>query len=56
MKGKADFQGEIIKKYQKYIDEILKKNYTPESLGQFQPDLAQSILGCRGFKFCSNED
>ena len=34
----------------KYIDEILKSSY-PEPLGQFQPNLAQSILGWRGFKF-----
>ena len=24
---------------------------TPDSLGKFQPNLAQSILGCRGFNF-----
>ena len=30
---------------------ILKKSSPPEPLGQFQPNLTQSILGWRGFKF-----
>ena len=50
MKGPALFQGQIITKLWKYIDEI-KKSSSPEPLGQFQPNLAQSILGWRGFKF-----
>ena len=50
MKGSTFFQGEIIKKYWKYIDEF-EQSSTPESLSQFQPNLAQSILGWRGFKF-----
>ena len=29
----------------KYIDEILKKSSSPEPLNQFQPNLAQIILG-----------
>ena len=33
----------------KYIDEIRKSS--PEPLSQFQPNLAQSILRWRGFKF-----
>ena len=28
---------------------------SPEPLGHFQPNLAQSILGCMGFQVCSNE-
>ena len=31
-------------KYRKYIDKI-KKSSSPKPLGQFQPNLAQSILG-----------
>ena len=50
MKGSALFQGEIITKLRKYIDKI-KKSSSQEPLGQFQPNLAQSILGCRGLKF-----
>ena len=50
MKGPALFQGKIIMKWWKYIDEN-KKSSSPEPLGQFQPNLAQSILGWRGFKF-----
>ena len=50
MKGPALLQGEIITKYRKYIDKI-KKSSSPEPLGQFQPNLAQSNLGWRGFKF-----
>ena len=42
--GSALFQGEIIRKNRKYIDEI-KKSSSPEPLGQFQPNLAQSIFG-----------
>ena len=41
-------QGEIIRKLQKFIEEILKSFSEP--LGQFQPNLAQSILGWWGFK------
>ena len=37
MKDHALFQGEIITKLQKYIDEIFKKN-SPEPLGQIQPN------------------
>ena len=37
------FQGEILTKELKYIDEILK-SFPPEPLGQFQLNLAQSIL------------
>ena len=29
---------------------------SPEPIGQFQPNLAQSILGCRGFKFIQMKD
>ena len=50
MKGPALFKGEIIREQRKYIDKI-KKSSSPEPLGQFQPNLAQSILGWRGFKF-----
>ena len=49
MKGHTLFQGEIIRKKQKYIDKIFKSS--PEPLGQFQPNLEQSILGWRGFNF-----
>ena len=48
MKGRALFQGEIITKQWKYIDEI-KKSSSSEPLGQFQPNVAQSIFGWRGF-------
>ena len=34
-----------ILKYSKYIYEIFKKSSSLEPLGQFQPNLAQSILG-----------
>ena len=50
MKGPALFQGEIIMKWWKYIDKILKSS-SPEPLGQFQPNLAQCIFGWKGFKF-----
>ena len=40
---------------QNYIDKIKKKSSPPEPLGQFQPNLAQCILACRGFKFVQNE-
>ena len=33
------------------MDEIFKKKPSPEQLGQFQPNLAQNILGWREFKF-----
>ena len=36
IKGPVQFQGEMIKKKQKHIDEILK-SFSPKSLGQFQP-------------------
>ena len=49
MKGSALFQGEIITKKCKYIDEI-KKSSSPEPLGQFQPNLAQCILRWWGLK------
>ena len=55
IKGPAFFQGEIIMKEQKYIDEI-KKSSPPEPLVEFQPNLAQSILGWRGFKFIQMKD
>ena len=48
--GPTLFLREIITKKRKYIDEI-KKSSSPEPLGQFQPNLAQSILGWMGFKF-----
>ena len=38
----------------KYIDEIFK--YFPEPLGQFQPNLAQSILEWSGFKNVKDEE
>ena len=41
--------GWIIRKQQKYIDKILKSSTEPQS--QFQPNLEQSILGYRVFKF-----
>ena len=50
MKGPALFQGEIITKYRNYFYEI-KKSSSPEPLDQFQPKLAQSNSGQRGFKF-----
>ena len=50
MKGPTLYQGEIITKYLKYIGKI-KKSSSPEPLGLFHPNLAQCILGCRGFKF-----
>ena len=39
----------------KYIDEILKSS-SPEPLGQFQPNKAESILGWRRFKFVQVKD
>ena len=42
------FQGEKIMKLRKYIDNFRKSS--SEHLGQFQPNLAQSILGWREFK------
>ena len=44
MKGPTFFQGEIITKYQKYIDKLYKSS-SPEPMGQFQRSLAQCILG-----------
>ena len=49
MKGPSLFQVEIIMNSQ-----ILKS--LPEPLGQFQPNLAQSIHGWRGFNFLTNEE
>ena len=50
MKGHVLLHGgdnsEIVNFYSKYI-----KTSSPEPLGQFEPNLAQSILGWRGFKF-----
>ena len=54
MKGSALFQGEIITKLRKYIDKFLKSS-SPEPLSQFQPNLAQIILGWRGFKVVQME-
>ena len=51
MKGPALFQGEIIKEIVNYFNEILKNSYFPESLGQFQANLTQSVLGSMEFKF-----
>ena len=48
--GLALLQAEIITKEQKYIHEINQSSST-EPLGHFQPNLAQSIVGWRGFKF-----
>ena len=49
MKGHSLFQGEITKKQQKK-DEIFNSTpeSTPETLGQFQPNLAQNIPGKGG--------
>ena len=55
MKDPALFQGQIITKLWKYIDEILKSSYQ-EPLSHFQPNLSQSILGWRGFKFVQMND
>ena len=44
MKGPALFQEEIITKLRKYNDEF-EKSSSPESMGQFQTNLAQIILG-----------
>ena len=49
MKGHTLFQGEIITKKRKYIDEIQKSS--PEQLIKFLPSFPRSILGWRGFKF-----
>ena len=45
------YQGEIIKKNQKYIDENKKKSSSQELLDQCQSILLHSFLGWRGFKF-----
>ena len=50
MKDPTHFQGQVIMKKRKYIVKI-KKSFSPEPLGQFQPNLAQSILELRQFKF-----
>ena len=55
MKGPALFQGEIISKLQKYIDEF-EKSSSLEPLDQFQPNIAQCILGQRGLKFVQMKD
>ena len=44
LKGPAISQEEIITKLLKYIDKFLKSS-SPEQLGKFQQNLAQSILG-----------
>ena len=46
----ALFQGDIITKKRKYMNKILKSS-SPEPLSKFQPNLAQSILVWRGFKY-----
>ena len=43
MNGPALFQGEIITKKHKYIDEI-KKSSSPEPLSQFQPNYLVNLL------------
>ena len=48
-------KGEIIMEHPKYIDEFLK-SCSQESQGQFQPNLKQSILWRRGFKFIQMKD
>ena len=53
-KGPDHFQGEIMTKMQKYIDKF-QKSSSPEPLGQFQPNLAQIILGWKGILDYSNE-
>ena len=50
MQGHGLLQGEIIAKMQNYIENI-SKSFSPDPLGQFQPNMAQSILGFRGFMF-----
>ena len=40
----TSFYGKIITKWWKYTNKILK-SYSPEPLGQYQPNLAQKILG-----------
>ena len=49
MKGQVLFQIEIIKKNGEKA--LVKKFFSPEPLGQFQLNLAQSIIGWREFKF-----
>ena len=44
MKDHASFQGDIITKQRKLIDEI-KKSSSQEPLIQFQPNLAQTSFG-----------
>ena len=46
MKDPVRFQGQIITKYQKYIDEILKSD-SEKPLCKFQTNLSQSILEYR---------
>ena len=48
MKGNIGFQGEIVEKQGKYVDNILK-NSSPELLGQFQPNFAQFIIVKKSF-------
>ena len=50
MKGNMFFQGEMITKKTKIHWQNLKK-ISEEPKDQFQPNLAQSILKCREFKF-----
>ena len=49
LKSPSFFQWEIITKLRKYIDKFRKSS--PEPLRQFQPNMAQIILGWREFKF-----
>ena len=48
MKGPSFYQGEIITKLRKYINKF-EKSSSQEPRGQFQPNLAQSILGVYEF-------
>ena len=54
MKGPASFQGEIITKEQKYIDEI-KKSSPPEPLVKFQPNFGTIHPREKGIQVYSNE-
>ena len=55
MQGPALLQEEKITKEEKYVDEIPIYS-TPEPLGQFKLNLAESILGWVGFKFVQIKD
>ena len=54
MKGPALFQGEIITKLRKYVDEIFK-SYFPEPLGQFQPKIGTTHSWKKGIQVYTNE-